>query len=99
MRTVEIKQRAMDDLREISDYIARDDPSQAESYIAELLKRIAWVGDNPLLYRVRLRWKHDLRIAHHGRYQIVYRADDVSVVILRIAHSSRDLNALLEEIE
>ena len=99
MSAVEIKQRAMDDLRDISNYIARDDPSRAESYIAELLERVAWVGENPLLYRVRLRWKHDLRIAHHGPYQIVYRTNDATVVILRIAHSSRDLAALLDDIE
>lgn len=96
---IEIKQSAIDDLREISDYIARDDPERAESYLAELLERIAWVGQNPHLYRVRYDWHPELRIARHGRYQILFRVNDGMSVILRVAHSSRDLTALLDQLE
>lgn len=99
MSALEIKQRALDDLRDISERIARDDPFRAESYIGELLERIAWVGENPRLYRVRLDWDPHLRIAHHGRYRILYRAAAQRVEILRVVHSSRDLHALLDEIE
>lgn len=99
MSVIEIKQRAIDDLRDISDYIARDDVSQAESYVGELLERIAWIGENPRLYRVRSDWNPELRIAHHGRYRILFRASDEMVVFLRVVHSSRDLAALLDELE
>lgn len=93
---LEIRQQAFDDLRDIADYIARDNPARAESYIAEILDRIAWVGENPLLQPVRFEWKTGLRIALHGRYRILYRHNDGLVVILRVVHSSRDLETLLD---
>jgi toxin ParE1/3/4 len=93
---LEIRQQAIDDLRDIADYIARDNPARAESYIAEILDRIAWVGENPLLHPVRFEWKTGLRIALHGRYRILYRHNDGLVVILRVVHSSRDLETLLD---
>jgi toxin ParE1/3/4 len=93
---IEIRQRAVDDLRDIADYIGRDNPARAESYIDEILDRIAWVGENPLLHPVRLEWKTGLRIAMHGRYRILYRYNDGLVVILRVVHSSRDLETLLD---
>lgn len=95
---IEIKRRALDDLREIADYIAEDDPERAERYFDELLDRIASIGENPLLYRVRHEWHRDLRIAPYGSYQILFRASDGPVVILRVAHSSRDLSSLLDEL-
>jgi toxin ParE1/3/4 len=93
---LEIRQQAFDDLRDIADYIARDNPARAESYIAEILDRIAWVGENPLLQPVRFEWKSGLRIALHGRYRILYRHNDGLVAILRVVHSSRDLETLLD---
>jgi toxin ParE1/3/4 len=95
---LEIRQQALDDLRDIADYIARDNPARAVSYIAEILDRIAWVGENPLLQPVRFEWKSGLRIALHGRYRILYRHNDGLVVILRVVHSSRDLETLLDAI-
>jgi toxin ParE1/3/4 len=95
---LEIRQQALDDLRDIADYIARDNPARAETYIAEILDRIAWVGENPLLHAVRLEWKTGLRIASHGRYRILYRCDETLVVILRVVHASRDLETLLDAI-
>lgn len=95
---LEIRQQAFEDLREIAEYIARDNPARAESYVAEILDRIAWVGENPLLHPVRLDWNSGLRIALHGRYRILYRHNDGLVVILRVVHSSRDLETLLDAI-
>lgn len=93
---LEIRQQAFDDLREIADFIARDNPARAESYVGEILDRIAWVGENPMLHPVRLEWKSGLRIALHGRYRILYRHIDGLVVILLVVHSSRDLETLLD---
>lgn len=93
---LEIRQQAFDDLRDIAEYIARDNPARAETYIAEILDRMAWVGENPLLNTIRLEWKTGLRIAMHGRYRILYRCDETLVVILRVVHSSRDLETLLD---
>lgn len=98
MNRFEIKQRAEEDLREIGAFIARDNPDRAESFIFELIERIAWIGENPLLYRERFDWDPGLRVAHHGRYRILYRARDDFVEILRVAHSARDLDAILDDL-
>lgn len=99
MIRLEIKRRAEDDLRDIAAYIARDDPVRAVSFIAELLDRIIQVGTNPFHYRERFAWDRGLRIAHHGRYRILLRANGEDVVILRVVHGSRDLAAVLDDLE
>ncbi|NCP19980.1 MAG: type II toxin-antitoxin system RelE/ParE family toxin [Erythrobacter sp.] len=96
---IEIKQQALDDLREIADHIARDSPDRAESFVAGMLDRIVWVGENPRLYPVRLQWKTGLRSANYGRYRILYRSNEDDVVFLRIVHTSRDIAAIIEETE
>ena len=96
---IEIKQQALDDLRDITEYIARDNPARAESFVAELLDRIAYVGGNPRLYPVRLNWNSGLRIANHGRYRILYRASEERVVILRVVNAARDIEAIVEGLE
>ncbi|WP_427968810.1 type II toxin-antitoxin system RelE/ParE family toxin [Altererythrobacter sp.] len=96
---IEIKQQAVEDLRNIGDYIARDNPDRAESFVAELLERIAWVGANPRLYPIRVQWRTGLRIANHGNYRILYRTGDDLVVFLRIVHSSRDLESIVDAFE
>ncbi|QYU70013.1 type II toxin-antitoxin system RelE/ParE family toxin [Leptolyngbya sp. 15MV] len=95
---IEVKRQAIEDLRDIADYIARDNPGRAETFVAELLDRIAWVGENPRLYPLRLQWNSGLRIANHGRYQILYRVDGDLVVFVRIVHASRDLDAIVDDI-
>jgi toxin ParE1/3/4 len=43
------------DLDTIADYIAQDNPSRAVSFLREIGTQILAVGQNPLLYQLRLR--------------------------------------------
>ncbi len=99
MSRYEIRELARQDLREIAIYIGQDDPGRAEGFVGELLEKIAWVADNPKLYRSRFGWDRNVRIAHHGRYHILYYISGETVEILRVVHASRDIATLLDRLE
>ncbi len=99
MSRYEIRRLAREDLRDIAIHIGQENPDRAEAFVAELLAKIEWVADNPRLYRPRFEWDRNFRIALHARYYILYYIGDDVVEILRVVHSSRDLAALLDDIE
>ena len=85
---------ARQDLREIAEYIARDDPVRAETFIKELGAKIRLLALQPLLYPSREEWQAGLRSALHHRYHIVFRIDNDCVEVLRILHGARDIDGL-----
>ena len=53
MTDLVISEAARADLREIVDYIARDNPARAKTFLDELLARITAVAEHPQAYPVR----------------------------------------------
>jgi toxin ParE1/3/4 len=49
----ELSPQAETDLREIGDYIARDNPDRAASFVAELLARSKRISERPAAYPTR----------------------------------------------
>jgi len=92
----EILQQARDDLREIALHIGQDSPETAEEFVGELLTKIAWVAENPKLYRERFEWDPNLRIATHGKYHIIYYIAEEIIEIVRVVHASRNLEAIMD---
>jgi len=84
-------------LEEIADYIARDNPVRAASFIAELEVKCRAVAASPDLYPARTDLAPGLRMAVHGRYLVLYRdlAGENTVRVERVLHSARDLPRLL----
>jgi toxin ParE1/3/4 len=60
--------RTAADLEEIADYIARDNPVRAASFVAELEATCRAVAASPQLYPARSDLAPGLRMAVHGRY-------------------------------
>ena len=88
---------ARDDLREIVAFIARDNPTAAESFGLELIERAEAVGQFPQMGRQLPKIADPrLREVIHGTYRIVYEVDESRevVVISRIWHSARGLPEL-----
>ena len=87
------------DLEAIGDYIARDNPHRAASFIAELRDKCLGLGGAPLAFPIIPRYQHHgIRHRVHGAYQIFYRAigNPVERVdILHIIHSARNDSAIL----
>lgn len=93
---VRLSSEARRDLIAIGDYIARDNPSRAHSFIKELTNKCAGLADIPLGYAIVPRYgARGIRRCVHGNYQIFYRADGDLIFVVRVLHGARDYEALL----
>lgn len=90
---------AIADLEAIGDYIARDNPRRALSFVQELRERCLGLADMPEAFPLVARYpKSSIRHRVHGRYQIFYRvvgAPAERIDILHVLHSARDTAAIL----
>jgi plasmid stabilization system protein ParE len=93
---VRLSSEARQDLMAIGDYIARDNPSSARSFVKALTDRCASLADMPLGYPIVPRYEaKGVRRCVHSNYQIFYRVDGDQVFVVRVLHGARDYEALL----
>jgi toxin ParE1/3/4 len=95
VRTLEYRRRAGRDLDGIKDYIARDNPRRALSFIRELRRICEQLAENPLMGRARPELRPGLRSFPHGDYLIFYRPLRDGVSVVRVLHGSREAGRLL----
>jgi toxin ParE1/3/4 len=96
-RRLLLSPRAAIDLEEIAEYIARDNPIRAASFVAELEAKCQAVAAAPEQYPARTDLAPGLRMAVHGRYLVLYRdlSGENAVRIERVVHGSRNLLRLV----
>jgi toxin ParE1/3/4 len=82
---------AAQDLEEIGDYIAQDNPMRAWSFISQLRAHCEKICLNPAGYRRRPELSEDLRSCAHGNYVIFFESTTVEVTIIRILNGARDI--------
>ena len=83
------------DLEATGDYIARDNPQRALSFVRDLRERCVRIAELPRAAQHRPDLGEGVRVVPFGRYLICYREeDDGGVVIERVVHGSRTLRAL-----
>jgi plasmid stabilization system protein ParE len=93
---VRLSSEARQDLIAIGDYIARDNPPRAQSFVAELVGKCASLGEMPKAHPLVPRYSQKgIRRKVHGNYQIFFRADDAEVVVIRVLHGAQDYATLL----
>ena len=93
---VVLSAEALSDLQHIGDYIARDNPAWARSFVAELLAKAGELADMPRAFPVVPRYAHlGVRRRVHGSYLIFYRVAEERVTVIHILHGARDYEALL----
>jgi toxin ParE1/3/4 len=82
--------RSRNDLEQIVNYIARDDPTAAERFGLKLINQAESLADTPEM-GPRLPQKSDTRFFPVGSYLIIYRPDTKRRVvrILRFWHAAR----------
>jgi len=90
-----LRPRAVADPEEIAEFIARDNPVRAVSFIDELMGVCAGIAERPRAFPRRDDLAKGLRQAVHGRYLILFTADDRGVVVERVVHGARRLEDLL----
>jgi toxin ParE1/3/4 len=93
---VRLSAEARQDLIAIGDYIARDNPARALSFVKELAETCANLAAMPRAWPILPRYEAQaIRRRVHGNYQVFYRIDAEHISIIRILHGARDFEALL----
>lgn len=93
---VEFTQAAEDDLEAIGDYIARDNPVRALTFLRELRTACLELALMPERFPYLAGFEHrGIRRRLHGNYLIFYRIDDERVLIVHILHGASDYGALI----
>ena len=87
---------AVADLRLISDYIAKENPPRALSFIDELEQKCLTIATTPRAFPLVPRYeRYGIRRRLHDSYLIFYRVELEHVVILHILHGAMDYAAIL----
>lgn len=85
---------AEQDLEDIADYIAADNPARALSFVQELREQCRRISTNPRGYRERPEFGEGIRTCAHGRYAIFFTLDADGVTVVRVLHGARDFPAI-----
>lgn len=83
--------RAEIDIEEIGDFIARDNPVRAATYVRELRIRCQQLASFPEAAPSRSAYGDDVRMVVFGRYLILYVVHQHLLEIRRIVHGARNL--------
>ena len=93
-----ISHEAKKDLRSIGLYTQRKwGKKQRRKYLSALWNKFQFLFDNPLVCRERKELNRPVRIYRQGNHLIIYVIRDESILIVRVLHTSMDIELLLEE--
>jgi toxin ParE1/3/4 len=84
--------QAAADILEIWDFIAEDSTSEADRWIDRLDEKLTLWATQPLLGRLRNELATDLRSMPFGRYVVFYLPLQNGIDVVRVLHSSRDID-------
>ena len=96
MRLVFLPQAEMD-LEAIGDYIARDNPRRAISFVRELRGQCRKITEAPKAYRPRPELGKGLRTCAYGNYVVFFFEELGLVRIVRVLHGAMDIEAQFAE--
>jgi toxin ParE1/3/4 len=84
------------DLESIGDWIARDNPARALTFVQELRRRCESLIDGPYRFTRVPRYEHlGIRRRVYRDYLIFYRIVDDRIEILRVIHGAREYKSIL----
>lgn len=93
---VEFTEAARKDLLSIGDYIAKDNPPRALSFLDELEERCMALENFPNAYPVLARrLDANIRRLVHGNYNVFYSVSGDTVSIIHILNSAMDYERVL----
>ncbi len=89
---------AVADLDAAADYISKDSPAYAASFVLQSLKAARSLGDLPERGRVVPEFKReDIREIFVFSYRLIYRIDELRVSVLAFIHGRRDFSQAWDE--
>lgn len=83
------------DLLAIGDFIRKDNPVRADTFVEELHLACMQLAETQKAYPLRPDLGANFRARFYRRYAIVYRIDPRHVSIIGVLHGARDLRALI----
>jgi toxin ParE1/3/4 len=84
------------DLESIGDWIARDNPARALTFVRELRRRCESLIDAPRGYARVPRYEHlGIRRRVYRDYLIFYRIIDDKIEVLHVLHGAREYRSIL----
>jgi plasmid stabilization system protein ParE len=93
---VHLSAEAEYDLETIGDYIARDKPERALSFLHELRSKCLGLADMPERFPLVPRYEATgVRRRVHGDYLIFFRVEAEKVVIIHILHGAQNYSTIL----
>jgi len=93
---VHLSAEAEYDLETIGDYIARDNPERALSFLYELRSKCLGLADMPERFPLVPRYEATgVRRRVHGDYLIFFRVEAEKVVIIHILHGAQNYSTIL----
>ena len=95
MPRIRIAETAGDDLEDIWEYIAENNPEAARKLIKEITGKFKLLRDHPQIGREENRLLANMRSFPVGNYVILYQPVEKGVEILRILHAARDIEKIL----
>ena len=97
MQKFKLADTAKQDLEDIWDYIAVDNPSAADTFISLLVDRFHLIADEPEIGRNRPDIKKGIRSLPYKRYVVLYRPSKNCVEIVRVLSGYRDIDRIFQE--
>lgn len=97
MLAVVLTPSASDDLAEIWEFIAADNPAQADAFIDLIDAKFQNLSRHPDAGRRRDELLDGLRSLPVGRYLIFYLQDDACLRIIRVLHGARDVEVVFAD--
>ncbi|WP_176056200.1 type II toxin-antitoxin system RelE/ParE family toxin [Brucella intermedia] len=95
---VHFTDEATNDLLRIGDYIARDNPLRALSFIDEMERECLALAASPRAFPKVPRYERQgIRRKVHGNYLIFYRLDGEEVIVVHVLHGAMDYAAVIPE--
>jgi len=91
---IEFSESIETDLEAIAEYIARDNPRRAVTFLQDIRAELQRIGDGPLRYQLRPELGDDARLGVVGRYVILFRVAQDVVYVERIVQGNRQLTNL-----
>lgn len=83
-------------LETIGDYIARDSPERAASFICGLREACLGLATFPERFPLVPRYEaHRIRRRVHGNYLIFYRVETTHIVVIHVLNGAQDYDAIL----
>lgn len=89
--TVQHSRRALSDLDEVWDYIARDNPAIADRLLDKIAAKCEMLARQPLIGEARPDLAMNLREVPVGNYVIFYRPLSDGIEVVRVLHAARNV--------